>query len=155
MKDASTTPPTNPVKADAKRQGKVSKPIAPIQKRLRAVWATWLGYRLIALPILIALLSPQHPDMLGGIAWQALWLIPAFIMTPAIFKGTSPYVLLIGSMLTLVYLGASGVVIFARAYAVDLSVLWIYGIDFVLLFLINTWLFILTKRLPSMNKAGE
>ena len=76
-------------------------------------------------------------------------------MTPAIFKGTSPYVLLIGSMLTLVYLGASGVVIFARAYAVDLSVLWIYGIDFVLLFLINTWLFILTKRLPSMNKVGE
>lgn len=155
MKDASTTPPTSPVPSAAKGQGKVSKPIAPIQKRLRTVWAAWLGYRLIALPILIALLSPQHPDMLGGIAWQALWLIPAFVMTPAIFKGTSPYVLLIGSMLTLVYLGASGVVIFARAYAVDLSVLWIYGIDFVLLFLINTWLFILTKRLPSMNKVGE
>lgn len=155
MKDASTAPPASPVKSQAKAKGKVSKLIAPIQSRLRAVWITWLGYRLVALPILIALLSPQHPDMLGGIAWQALWLIPAFIMTPAIFKGTSPYVLLIGSMLTLVYLGASGVVIFARAYAVDLSVLWVYGLDFILLLLINIWLFILTKRLPSMNKVGE
>lgn len=155
MKDASTAPPTSSVKSAAKAADKISKPIAPIQTRLRAVWTTWLGYRLVALPILIALLSPQHPDMLGGIAWQALWLIPAFIITPAIFKGTSPYVLLIGSMLTLVYLGASGVVIFARAYAVDLSVLWIYALDFILLLLINTWLFILTKRLPSMNKVGE
>lgn len=149
MPEASTTSAKSSTASDRKPP----KPIEPILQRLRAVWVIWFIYRLLALPILIAKLSPQHPDMLGGIAWQALWLLPALIMTPAILRGRSPYVLLISSMFTLVYLGASGVVLFTRAYAVEWSVLWIYIVDVLLLFLINGWLFILLKRLPSMNKS--
>ncbi|WP_436880174.1 hypothetical protein [Psychrobacter okhotskensis] len=89
----------------------------------------------------------------GGIAWQALWLIPAFILTPVILRGRSPYMLLIGSMLTLVYLGASGVVLFTRVYGSSMIEIMVYLLDFVLLFLINTWLFLLLKRLPSMNNV--
>lgn len=132
---------------------KPKKPIKPIQKQLIMLWLGWIAYRLLALPILIALLNTHHPDMIGGIAWQALWLLPAFIMTAAIWRGNSPYILLISSMFTLVYFGASGVVLFDRAYGVDVSYIWVYVIDLLLLLLINIWLFILLKRLPSMNKS--
>ena len=132
---------------------KASKPIEPIIRRLQIFWLVWLAYRLLALPVLIATFTAQDLDITGGIAWQALWLIPAFVMTPVMMKGRSPYLLLISSMFTLVYLGASAVVIFARAYAVELSIIWIYVIDTVLLLLINGLLFILLKRLPSMNKS--
>lgn len=141
--------------ANLQKTTKVAKPVAPIQKLLKATWLFWLGYRLLALPILIALLNAQHPDMLAGIAWQALWLIPAFIITPVILRGNSPYALLISSIFTLVYFGASGVILFDRAYGVDVSLIWIYGIDLVLLLVINSALFLLLKRLPSMNKPAE
>ena len=134
-------------------KSKANKPVEPIIKRLQIFWLVWLAYRLLALPILIASFTAQDLDIIGGIAWQALWLIPAIIMTPVMMKGRSPYLLLISSMFTLVYFGASAVVIFARAYAVELSVIWIYVIDTVLLLLINGLLFILLKRLPSMNKS--
>lgn len=80
-------------------------------------------------------------------------LVPAFILTPAILRGRSPYVLLIGSMLTLVYLGASGVVLFTRVYGSSWAEIVVYLLDFVLLLAINIWLFILLKRLPSMNNV--
>lgn len=70
-----------------------------------------------------------------------------------ILRGRSPYMLLIGSMLTLVYLGASGVVLFTRVYGSSMIEIMVYLLDFVLLFLINTWLFLLLKRLPSMNNV--
>ncbi|WP_306304357.1 hypothetical protein [Psychrobacter sp. JCM 18903] len=79
--------------------------------------------------------------------------MPAFILTPAILRGRSPYVLLIGSMLTLVYLGASGVVLFTRVYGSSWAEIVVYLLDFVLLLAINIWLFILLKRLPSMNNV--
>lgn len=132
---------------------KADKPIGPLIAKLRVLWLGWLGYRLLVLPVMIAVLSAQELDIIGGIAWQALWLIPAFVMTPVMMKGRSPYLLLISSMFTLVYLGASAVVIFARSYAVDLSVIWIYVVDTLLLFMINGVLFVLLKRLPSMNKS--
>ncbi|HBD04347.1 MAG TPA: hypothetical protein DC010_08770, partial [Psychrobacter sp.] len=93
------------------------------------------------------------PDIVGGIAWQALWLLPAFILTPWIVRGRSPYALLVGSMFTLVYLGASGVVLFTRAYGSSWAEIAVYLTDFVLLLAINVWLFILLKRLPSMNNV--
>lgn len=134
---------------------KPKKPIKPIQNQLIMLWLGWIAYRLLALPILIALLNTHHPDMIGGIAWQALWLIPAFIMTPVFWRGNSPYLLLVSSMFTMVYMGASGVVLFDRAYGVDISYIWVYVIDLLLLLLINIMLFILLKRLPSMNKSHE
>ena len=129
------------------------KSITAMHQRLLLTWVVWLGYRLLGLPIFIHLFNQTHPDIIGGIAWQGLWLIPAFILTPWIVKGRSPYALLVGSMLTLVYLGASGVVLFTRVYGSSGLEIIVYLVDFVLLLLINTWLFMLLKRLPSMNNV--
>lgn len=132
---------------------KASKPITPIRQRLIVTWLVWLSFRLLAVPILISVFNPSRPDIVGGIAWQALWLVPAFVLTPSILRGRSPYALLIDSMFTLVYLGASGVVLFTRAYGSSWAEIAVYSLDFVLLFAINVWLFILLKRLPSMNNV--
>lgn len=132
---------------------KAKKPIAPIRQRLMLTWLIWLAYRLLGLPILISVFNPSSPDIFGGVAWQALWLIPAAILTPWILRGRSPYALLVGSMLTLVYLGASGVVLFSRIYGSGWAEIVVYLIDFLLLLAINVWLFILLKRLPSMNNV--
>lgn len=132
---------------------KASKPITPIRQRLIVTWIVWLSFRLLAVPILISVFNPGRPDIVGGIAWQALWLVPAFVLTPSILRGRSPYALLIDSMFTLVYLGASGVVLFTRAYGSSWAEIAVYSLDFVLLFAINVWLFILLKRLPSMNNV--
>ena len=132
-----------------------SKPIAPIHRRLLVTWLLWLVYRLLGLPIGISLLNVNSPDIIAGIVWYGLWLIPAFILTPVVWRGRSPYLLLVGSMLTLVYLGASGVVLLDRAYGSSWAELMVYLFDFVLLLVINIWLFILLKRLPSMNKVEK
>ncbi|MBI0427588.1 hypothetical protein [Psychrobacter sp. NG27] len=132
---------------------KAIKPIAPIAQRLMVTWLIWLVYRLLGLPIFISVFNPSSPDIVGGIAWQALWLVPAFILTPWILRGRSPYALLISSMFTLVYLGASGVVLFTRIYGSSWAEIAVYLTDFLLLLAINVWLFILLKRLPSMNNV--
>ena len=129
------------------------KPITPVRQRLMVTWLVWLIFRLLALPVLINIFNPSRPDIIGGIAWQALWLVPAFVLTPSMLRGRSPYALLIDSMFTLVYLGASGVVLLTRAYGSSWAEIAVYCIDFVLLFAINVWLFILLKRLPSMNNV--
>ena len=129
------------------------KPITPIRQRLMVTWLVWLAFRLLALPILISVFNPSRPDIVGGIAWQALWLLPALVLTPSILRGRSPYALLIDSMFTLVYLGASGVVLFTRVYGSSWAEIMVYLFDFVLLLTINVWLFILLKRLPSMNNV--
>lgn len=144
--------PQAAIKKSAK-SAKLSKPIAPMQQCLMLTWLAWLIYRLLGLPILISIFNPNHPDIIAGIAWQGLWIIPAFILTPWMLRGRSPYALLVGSMFTLIYLGASGVVLFTRAYGSSWAELAVYLLDFVLLFLINTWLFLLLKRLPSMNNV--
>ncbi len=132
---------------------KTVKPIAPIAQRLKVTWLIWLVYRLLGLPIFISIFNPSSPDIVGGIAWQALWLVPALILTPWILRGRSPYALLISSMFTLVYLGASGVVLFTRIYGSSWAEIAVYLADFLLLLAINVWLFILLKRLPSMNNV--
>ena len=132
---------------------KTANLVKPMHRLLIITWLAWLVYRLLVMPISISVINPVSPDIIGGIVWYGLWLIPAFILTPAILKGRSPYVLLVGSMLTLVYLGASGVTLFIRVYGSSWLEILIYGLDFVLLLMINTWLFLLLKRLPSMNNV--
>ena len=152
---------TNPSHDDSHKQTshissqstQLLKPITPVRQRLMVTWLVWLVFRLLALPVLINIFNPSRPDIIGGIAWQALWLVPAFVLTPSMLRGRSPYALLIDSMFTLVYLGASGVVLFTRAYGSSWAEIVVYLIDFVLLFAINVWLFILLKRLPSMNNV--
>lgn len=121
------------------------------QSQLRSVWLTWLLYRAIALPVILSVVLATKPDMIGGMAWQVIWLIPALMLTPWFIKGKSAYALLVGSMLTLVYLGASGVTSFSRLYDSGITVLWVYLLDTVLIFMVNLYLFKLLKRLPSMN----
>ena len=152
---------TNPSHDDSHKQTsqissqttQLLKPITPVRQRLMVTWLVWLVFRLLALPVLINIFNPSRPDIIGGIAWQALWLVPAFVLTPSMLRGRSPYALLIDSMFTLVYLGASGVVLLTRAYGSSWAEIVVYFIDFVLLFAINVWLFILLKRLPSMNNV--
>ena len=144
---------TNRANRKPPKVAKPTKPIAPIAKRLMVTWLIWLNYRLIGLPIFINIFNPSSPDIIGGIAWQALWLVPAFILTPSILRGRSPYALLISSMFILVYLGASGVVLFTRVYGSSWAEIVVYLLDFLLLLLVNVWLFILLKRLPSMNNV--
>lgn len=132
---------------------KSSQPITSMHNYLMLTWSMWLVYRLLAMPVLISTVNPTSPDIIGGMVWHGLWLIPAFILTPVIVRGRSPYLLLIGSMLTLIYLGASGVTLFIRFYGSGGLEILIYGIDFALLFMINVCLFLLLKRLPSMNNV--
>ena len=147
---SSSTPPVTATKSS---NVTASKPTAPMRQRLIITWLIWLVYRLIALPLLINILNPASPDIIGGIAWYGLWLIPAFIITPSIWRGRSPYALLVDSMLILVYLGASGVILFTRVYGSSWAEIVVYLIDFILLLMTNVWLFLLLKRLPSMNNV--
>ena len=155
LMSTTSTPANKAPNTKAAKAMKPKKPIAPMQQRLLITWLIWIAYRLLVLPVLISLFNPTNPDIIGGIAWYGLWLIPAFIITPVIFKGSSPYTLLVSSMLTLVYLGASGVVLFTRVYGSSWTEIIVYGIDFALLLAVNVWLFILLKRLPSMNKVEK
>lgn len=134
-----------------KNKSTPQKPVAPIRHRLIGAWGLWLIFRLLCIAVLLHLLLPSHPDIIGGIVWQGLWLVPAFICTPFIVKGKSPYALLVISMFTFIYLGASGMVLLKYVFTQLWSVVWVFGIDFILLGLINYWLFILLKRLPKMN----
>lgn len=155
MTSASVASTNSAIKTSKKsvKAEKVGKPIAPMHRLLVMTWLLWLAYRLLVMPVLISIVNPTSPDIVGGIVWYGLWLIPAFILTPAILRGRSPYILLVGSMLTLVYLGASGVTLFIRVYGSGWAEILLYLLDFVLLLSINAWLFLLLKRLPSMNNV--
>lgn len=134
---------------------KPDQPIQPIQQRLKITWLIWLVYRLIGIAVLANILVNSKIDIVGGIAWQGLWLLPAIVSTPFILKGKSPYALLVIEMLTLIYLGGSGMLVlihgFENGVTKNGAMMGIWAVDFVLLALINYWLFVLLKRLPKMN----
>lgn len=137
----------------ARTSDRAPKPVYPIHQKLTIVWSAWLVFRLVGIA-LASLLVQTHSTIIAGIAgmtWQALWLIPAFIATPYIIKGKSPYALLLISMLTLVYLGGSGMTAMKYGFGDQPALMMAWLIDFVLLALINSWLFVLLKRLPKMN----
>lgn len=126
------------------------KPVHPIHQRLKMAWWAWLIFRLVGVVIFTSMLE-NKPNIVGGIAWQGLWLIPAFIATSYIVKGKSPYALLLLSIITFMYLGGSGMVALKYGYGKIWGLMGVWLVDFVLLGLINYWLFILLKRLPKMN----
>lgn len=131
------------------------KPIHPIRQRLGSTWLVWLFYRAIGVAVLAHMLVNSKIDIVGGIAWQSLWLLPAIVSTPFILKGKSPYALLVIDMLMLIYLGGSGMLVLINGFENGLgkqgAMIGIWAVDFVLLALINYWLFVLLKRLPKMN----
>jgi hypothetical protein len=127
------------------------KPVYPIHQRLKWIWWAWLMFRLLAIAVFTSLLLPAKPNMMGGMVWQGLWLVPALLATPYIVKGKSPYALLLLSMVTFVYLGGSGMVALKYGFSHIWGMMGVWLVDFVLLALINYWLFILLKRLPKMN----
>lgn len=127
------------------------KPIYPIHQRLKSVWWLWLAFRWFGVPILANQLAVNHPAIVGGMLWHGLWLIPAFIATPYILKGKSPYALLLIIMLTFIYLGGSGMAVVKYGFGQAWGLMAVWLVDFALLGAINAWLFILLKRLPKMN----
>lgn len=133
---------------------KPSKPIAPIQSTLYHVWFLWLIYRLVIYPLLISFSLSSWAVIFIGAMWQILVLLPALLLTPTIKKGNSPYGLIMASLITLIYLGLIGLFLFIRIYENAPFYISIgFGIETVLLFIINILLFILLKRLPSMHKT--
>lgn len=135
----------------ARKTNTAPKPVYPIHQRLKIVWWLWLLFRLVGVAVASSLLRETHPAIIGGIVWHAMWLIPAFVATPYIIKGKSPYALLMISMITFVYLGGSGMVALKHGFDHQWGLMGVWLVDFVLLALINGWLFILLKRLPKMN----
>lgn len=127
------------------------KPVYPIHQKLKKVWWGWLIFRFFGVAVLSFLLLSVKPSIIGGIAWQGFWLLPMLICTPYIIKGKSPYALLMISILALVYMGGSGMLVIKYAFSQTWQLVLIWFIDFILISLINVWLFILLKRLPKMN----
>lgn len=127
------------------------KPAYPIHQRLKLSWWAWLLFRLMGMASLVHFLSAKHPAIVGGIVWHGLWLVPAFIVTPYIIKGKSPYALLMTIMLTFIYLGGSGMVALKYGFGQEWGLMAVWLVDFLLLAVVNLWLFMLLKRLPKMN----
>lgn len=130
------------------------KPTAPIQSMLRRVWVLWLIYRLLGYPLLVGFSLSSWTMMATGVAWQVVVLLPALLLTPTIKKGNSPYGLIVASLVMLVYLGVVGVFLFIRLYEhTPLVIALGFGVETLLLSIINGLLFVLLKRLPPMHKT--
>lgn len=130
------------------------KPILPIQKRLRLLWVVWLLYRLLLYPLLVAYQSTAN--VLSGMLWQLLVLLPAFLVTPTVLKGRIPYQLLIANMVTLIYLASTGVFLVIRLYEhAPVAICLGFALESMLLLWINWYVFVLLKRLPPMHKTQK
>lgn len=132
---------------------KPQKPIAPIHKMLYLTWGVWLLYRLVVYVGLLGLST--QANMLYGVLWQVLVLLPAFVFTPAIMRAKAPYRLIMASMVMLIYLASVGVFFIIRLY--ENAPIWVtvgLGVEMVLLLMINVLLMTLIKRLPPMHKQG-
>lgn len=129
------------------------KPILPIQKTLRHLWIGWLLYRLFVYPVLVGVFAGAN--IVSGMLWQLLVLLPAFGLTPTILKARSPYLLIVASMFALVYLATVGVFLLIRLYENAPVAVWVgFGLETLLLLLINWYLFLLLKRMPPMHKTS-
>lgn len=131
------------------------KPITAIHQKLQILWAVWLVYRLVVYPVLVGMATEMGITLgvLMGVLWQVLVLLPAFIFTPAVWRGNSPYPLIILSMMTLVYLASAGVFLVLRIYEHAPVMVWVgFAFETMLLAIINVLLFMLLKRLPPMHK---
>lgn len=122
-----------------------------LRTRLRGGWWLWLGWRWLGVPILTAYLLTTKPSVFGGIVWQGLWLLPTLLASPWIIRGRQPYALTMIGMLLLVYWGGSGMVALQYGLTQVWTLLAVWLVDFVLLGLINYWLFMLLKKLPKMH----
>lgn len=132
---------------------KAPKPIAPIHAKLRLMWGLWLFYRLVVYVGLMGLST--QANVLYGVLWQIVVLLPAFAFTPAIMQAKNAYRLIVASMVMLIYLASVGVFFVVRLY--ENAPTWVavgLGFETVLLVLINVLLMVLIKRLPPMHKGG-
>lgn len=108
------------------------KPVYPIHQRLKWIWWAWLMFRLLAIAVFTSLLLPAKPNMMGGMVWQGLWLVPALLATPYIVKGKSPYALLLLSMVTFVYLGVAAWLPSSMGLVIFWGMMGVWLVDFVL-----------------------
>lgn len=117
------------------------------------MWGAWLLYRLVVYVGLLGLF--MRANVLYGVLWQAVVLLPAFVFTSAIMQAKAPYRLIMASMVMLIYLASVGVFFVIRLY--ENAPMWVtvgLGVETVLLLVINVLLMTLIKRLPPMHKKG-
>lgn len=132
---------------------KPPKPIAPIHAKLRLMWGLWLFYRLVVYVGLMGLST--QANVLYGVLWQIVVLLPAFAFTPAIMQAKNAYRLIVASMVMLIYLASVGVFFVVRLY--ENAPMWVViglGFEVAMLLLVNVLLMVLIKRLPPMHKGG-
>ncbi len=132
------------------------KAITAIHQKLQILWVVWLVYRLVVYPVLVGMATEMGISLgvLKGVFWQVLVLLPVFIFTLAVWRGNSPYPLIILSMMTLVYLASAGVFLMLRIYEHAPAMVWMgFAFETVLLAVINVLLFMLLKRLPPMHQS--
>ncbi|UNU72834.1 hypothetical protein LU293_06960 [Moraxella nasovis] len=130
------------------------KPIKPIRQKLWITWIVWIICRLLVLPIIVGM--PYVKVIMAGMAWQLVVLLPVLLLSGIVMRGKSPYPLIFISMLTLIYLGNAGLDMLTKIYAyAPLGVQAFFVVEFVLLLMINAWLFILLRRLPPMHQANR
>lgn len=130
------------------------KPIAPIYKPFVLLWGSWLLYRFV---IHVAILGVSaQANILYGMMWQIVVLLPALLFTPTVLRANNPYRLILTSMLMLMYLAGIGVFFIIRLY--ENAPLWVklgLGLEVILLLFINILLMILIKRLPPMHEQNK
>lgn len=131
---------------------KPAKPVAAIAKALRIGWLCWLILVIVIYPA--AMSAASGAPLAAGVVVQLMAMIPALLVTPMIWQGKNPILLIWVSLLTLIYLGVASVAFALRAYeGAPVAVSAVLGVEALLLFVINALLFVLLKRLPAAHKS--
>ncbi|MFL1732021.1 hypothetical protein [Moraxella oculi] len=133
------------------KKSPVHKPTKPIHQRLIKCWWLWLMLVLVGHPL--ALMTTTQASGMMAVMMKLIILTPALALTPAVMRGNQPAKLIYLSIITLTYLGVSGVMALIRYYELAPMAVWLmYVLELLLLCVINHHLFILLRRLPPMHK---
>lgn len=124
------------------------------QSRLKASWMAWLLVVLLIYPLVVFMAT--QANFWAGVGVQLLGLMPALLFTPSIWRAKSAYGLILASIVTLVYLGFTGVKFVLRAYEqVPSAIIAVLGVEFLCLLAVNVLLFMLLKKMPAMHKQNK
>lgn len=133
------------------KKSSVQKPIKPIHQKLLLCWWLWLAFAIVGYPMLNMIAGAS---LVHGVLVQILAMLPVLIFTPWILRAKSPYVLIVISLMTLVYLGVAGVLALIRYYEGVSALIWAGRlVEFLIVLCVNYYLFVLLKRLPPMHQT--
>lgn len=119
---------------------------------LKRLWLVWLLYRLLVMTAVVLWIVPTA-NPLGAVLWQLLVLLPAFLLTPYIIRASSPYALIVASLVVMVYWALTSMQFVIKLYEqAPLLVSVCYGLEMLLLTAVFFVLFLTTKKMPAMHK---